>query len=143
MDEPTAVFAYGTLKRGEVREKCWPRKPVAVESATVRGVLYDLGSYPGLADGEDLVAEELWRFAAEDMRGTLSALDEVEGFYGREDDEYRRVVVTCETAAGVVNAWTYLYARVSELRPDRRVKADANGFCWWSKIDAPEIRNHQ
>src|SRR5438128_903725 len=24
--EPTAIFVYGTLKRGQVREKCWPRK---------------------------------------------------------------------------------------------------------------------
>ena len=143
MDEPTAVFVYGTLKRGEVREKCWPKKPAAIEEWRVRGALYDLGPYPGLANGEDVVVGELWRFGAEDMKETLSVLDEIEGFGGGANDEYRRVMVKSETSAGVVNAWTYLYARVSELRPDRRAKADANGVCRWSKKDAPLIRIHE
>jgi len=141
--EPSAVFVYGTLKRGEVREGCWPRKPVLIEEARVRGALYDLGPYPGLASGEDVIAGEAWRFRAEDMGETLAALDEIEGYCGGEDDEYRRVVVKCETSARMVEAWTYLYARVCELRPDRRVKADANGVCRWSKKDVPVIRNHE
>jgi gamma-glutamylcyclotransferase (GGCT)/AIG2-like uncharacterized protein YtfP len=143
MDGPTAVFVYGTLKRGEVREKCWPKKPVAIEEASVRGALYALDEYPGLVEGEDVVVGEVWRFAAEDMQETLARLNQVEGFCGGADDEYRRVVIMCETVEGTVEAWTYLYARVSELRPDCRVKADANGVCRWSKIDALVIRNHK
>src|SRR5262245_17230433 len=133
MSKPTAVFVYGTLKQGEVREKCWPRKPVAIEKASVRGALYDLGPFPGLVAGEDVVVGELWRLDAEEMRETLAKLDQVEGSCGGADDEYRRVVIACETVAEMVEAWTYLYARVGELRPDRRTKADANGVCWWSK----------
>jgi len=143
MDQPTAVFVYGTLKRGEVREGCWPRKPVAIEEARVRGALYDLGPYPGLASGKDVVVGEVWRFQAEDMRETLTVLDEIESFCGGEDDEYRRVVIGCETAAGRVDVWTYLYARLIELRAERRGNADANGVCRWSKKDAPVIRNHR
>jgi gamma-glutamylcyclotransferase (GGCT)/AIG2-like uncharacterized protein YtfP len=132
MAEPTSVFVYGTLKRGKVREKCWPKKPVAIEEARVRGALYSLGSYPALTEGDDVIAGELWRFAAEDMAETLAKLDEVEGFAGRDDDEYRRIVISCETAAGAVSAWTYWYARVSELRVERRVGPDDSGNCSWS-----------
>jgi gamma-glutamylcyclotransferase (GGCT)/AIG2-like uncharacterized protein YtfP len=46
------VFVYGTLKRGEVRAACWPREPVKVEEATVRGALFDLGDYPALVPGD-------------------------------------------------------------------------------------------
>lgn len=133
MGEPLAVFVYGTLKRGDVREKCWPRTPVKVEGATVRGELYDLGPYPGLIEGDDVVAGELWSIAAEDVAATLAALDEVEGFRGAVDDLYRRVVVECRTAAGVIPAWTYLYARASELRAEQRILPDREGVCGWTR----------
>ena len=54
---PILVFVYGTLKRGEARARLWPRKPQAVEPATVRGTLYDLGDYPALVPGDDTVAQ--------------------------------------------------------------------------------------
>src|SRR5262245_58510105 len=104
------VFVYGTLKRGEVREKCWPRQPLSLEPATVRGCLYDLGPYPALVEGDDTVAGELWEFSQLDIPPTLAALDEVEGYRGLEDDEYRRVITLCQTSAGPVTAWTYLYS---------------------------------
>jgi len=106
---------------------------LVIEEARVRGALYDLGPYPGLASGEDVIVGEVWRFRAEDMRETLEVLDEIEGFCGSEEDEYRRVVIACETAAERLEAWTYLYVAVKELRAERRVKADANGVCRWSK----------
>src|SRR5262245_14183266 len=131
MDQPGGVFVYGTLKRGQVREGCWPRRPLSVEMARVRGLLYDLGPYPGLTEGGDVVAGELWRFAAEDMEATLAALDEVEGYSGDGDDWYRRVVIECHTASGVVLAWTYLYARTNELQVSRRIGSDSSGVCHW------------
>jgi gamma-glutamylcyclotransferase (GGCT)/AIG2-like uncharacterized protein YtfP len=59
MDQLSGVFVYGTLQRGGVRERCWPRKPIYVEVARVRGALYDLGPYPALVEGSDFVAGEL------------------------------------------------------------------------------------
>src|SRR5437667_3874873 len=99
---PTAVFAYGTLKRGGVREKCWPSKALRIEPAMVRGVLYDLGPYPALTEGSDWVAGELWHFAESDMPATLAALDEVEGYSGGTDDWYRQIMIECQTLSGVV-----------------------------------------
>ncbi|MCI0359106.1 MAG: gamma-glutamylcyclotransferase [Planctomycetaceae bacterium] len=130
-ESPTGIFVYGTLQRGQVRERCWPRTPIAVEPATVRGALFDLGPYPALVEGDDTVAGELWRFALEDMPATLSALDAVEGFAGREDDLYRRVIVTCTAATGVANAWTYRLARASLLQSARRIAPGASGICAW------------
>jgi len=131
MDQPGGVFVYGTLKRGQVRERCWPRRPLAVDPATVLGALYDLGPYPALVAGSDRVGGEVWRFGAEDMEATLAALDEVEGYNGDGNDWYRRVVIECHTASGVVQAWTYLYARMYELQVSRRIGGDSSGVCHW------------
>lgn len=130
--EPTAIFVYGTLQRGEVRERLWPRPPVSIEPATVRGALYDLGPYPALVPGEDTVGGELWHIAAEDIGVTLAALDRVEDYADRPDDLYRRVIVECQTATGRVPAWTYQLARTDLVRSARRIAPDQHGICTWT-----------
>ena len=129
--EHTAVFVYGTLQRGEVRVRCWPRPPISVEAATVRGTLYDLGPYPALVAGDDTVAGELWHIARSDMAATLAALDRVEGFAGSSDNLYRRVIVTCRSAAGSTQAWSYYLARAAMLRSAKRILPDDRGLCFW------------
>lgn len=129
--EPTAIFVYGTLKRSQEREGCWPRRPIAVEPATVRAALYDLGPYPALVEGDDIVAGELWQFAPDDMPPTIAALDQVEEFAGEPDDLYRRVIVECRKADGTGSAWTYLLARRSLLQSARRIAPNASGVCVW------------
>jgi len=133
---PVAVFVYGTLKRGEVREWCWPASPIAVEPATVRGALYDLGPYPALIVGMDTVAGELWQFVPGDMPATLIALDRVEGFAGQDDDLYRRVIVDCKTAAGSTRAWTYELAKAELLITARRIFPNDRDVCIWSRHSA-------
>ena len=138
--QPTSidrVFVYGTLKRGEAREKCWPRRPLSVEPATVRGRLYDLGPYPALIEGAETVAGELWNFAAEDLSPTLAALDEIEGYRGREEDQYRRVVIQCRLPGGEVAAWTYLFSRLQDIARATKIPPDENGVRRWSKPDVP------
>lgn len=73
------VFVYGTLKRGQCRESCWPTEPLAVRSAWTYGTLYDLGPYPALLVGNDRILGELWSFEPEDVPGVLLVLDRVEG----------------------------------------------------------------
>jgi gamma-glutamylcyclotransferase (GGCT)/AIG2-like uncharacterized protein YtfP len=75
---PSAVFVYGTLKRGEVRARSWPRLPLKVDPATVRGTLFDLEAYPALVEGNQIVAGELWHFAPDDIPETLAVLDMIE-----------------------------------------------------------------
>jgi gamma-glutamylcyclotransferase (GGCT)/AIG2-like uncharacterized protein YtfP len=128
-----SVFVYGTLQQGECRERCWPRPPRKIEPATVRGVLYDLGPYPALIDGDDLVAGELWHLAPEDVSITLAELDRVEAFTTAPDDLYRRVVVTCQTNTSTVQAWTYQYARTADLKPAQRILPSTAGLCRWKR----------
>jgi gamma-glutamylcyclotransferase (GGCT)/AIG2-like uncharacterized protein YtfP len=139
MRNVSTVFVYGTLKRGQSREKCWPRKPTSIQAATVRGTLYDLGPYPGLIAGDDLVAGEIWHFAAKDMAATLAALDEIEGYHGQnyhgqDDDEYRRVIVECAIGEKHVAAWAYQYARPAVLASAQRITPNGQGVCQWRAV---------
>ena len=128
---PRAVFVYGTLMRGQCRERSWPRRPLSIEPAWTLGRLYDLGHYPALVEGTDRIAGELWNFAAEDIGETLRVLDRIECYCQRTDDLYRRLLIECTTVAGdLASAFTYCYARPL---PDgaRIVAANASGHCEW------------
>jgi gamma-glutamylcyclotransferase (GGCT)/AIG2-like uncharacterized protein YtfP len=129
--QPTSIFVYGTLMRGRSRERCWPHAPLAVEPATARGTLYDLGPYPAMIAGSDLVAGELWSIAPEHIDETLRVLDAVEGYAGRDSDLYRRVVFDCEVSEGVMQAWMYHYARLDRLQRAHRIEPDADDRCRW------------
>ncbi|WP_153558632.1 gamma-glutamylcyclotransferase family protein [Roseimaritima sediminicola] len=122
------VFVYGTLKRGQCRQRCWPREPVAVETGFIRGGLLDLGAYPGLLPGEGWVRGELWEFEEEDLPETLRVLDAIEGYAaGDPDNLYGREVVPVyavpEEGEPTAEAYTYFYAdleassRLAHLQP--------------------------
>lgn len=128
-----ALFVYGTLQRGEVRERCWPHQPLRIEWATIRGQLRDLGEYPALVAGEDLILGELWHFAESDIAATLAALDVVEWFGQDGNDLYVREIVTCRTLAGnELPAYTYRYARLTEIALSPIVLPGPDGFCHWT-----------
>jgi gamma-glutamylcyclotransferase (GGCT)/AIG2-like uncharacterized protein YtfP len=74
------LFVYGTLKEGHLRSRMWPHAPQSIEPAMVRGQLLDLGSYPGLIEGDEWVLGELWTLAENHMPRTLAVLDQVEGY---------------------------------------------------------------
>ncbi|UUO05301.1 gamma-glutamylcyclotransferase [Blastopirellula sp. J2-11] len=126
--EITPFFAYGTLKRGEEREKFWPARPLTVVTAFTQGRLYELGEYPGLAHGEDRIQGELWIFKHRDAASVIKALDEIEDYprlYGREE-------LRCETFDGQeISATTYLYAHPDKLTEEQRILPDENGVVVW------------
>lgn len=131
----SCVFVYGTLKRGQIRERMWPRTPIRITNATTRGTLFDLGEYPAMTTGNDLVQGEVWELAPEDMDATLRVLDQIEDYREAPDDLYKRVVIECELdtgktgeARGIVEAFAYHYA--AELRDSWRIPAIA-GRCSW------------
>ncbi|MDP3702085.1 MAG: gamma-glutamylcyclotransferase family protein [Hylemonella sp.] len=72
------VFVYGTLRRGEANDinRLQPA-PLCLGPARIRGVLYDLGPYPGMIlGGADWVYGEVYAIAAE-LERQLDAIEEV------------------------------------------------------------------
>lgn len=111
---PDALFVYGTLRRGESRERLLTdHAPTRWSDARVRGRLLDLGAYPGMVAGEGEVVGELVRFDA--LAELIRALDEVEAFegYGRSGSLYRRVIVW----VGDQPAWSYRFLSAHEGVP--------------------------
>lgn len=110
------LFVYGTLKRGQCRERCWPHPPLRVDPAVIGATLIELGDYPGVIAGDGLVRGELWELRPEDMQQTLRVLDEVEGYAGHGDDLFVRRIVHCTLEDGrQLTAWAYFYNRLDDL----------------------------
>jgi gamma-glutamylcyclotransferase (GGCT)/AIG2-like uncharacterized protein YtfP len=131
-DSIRALFVYGTLQRGQCREKFWPHLPEKIEPAVARGQLHDLGPYPALVEGSDRIGGELWHIRPEHVAETLSILDGVEDAAVGETGLYVRRVVTVETADGQSQkAFAYFYTRPAEVGDMPIVTPDADGICRW------------
>ncbi|MEQ8788365.1 MAG: gamma-glutamylcyclotransferase family protein [Pirellulaceae bacterium] len=131
---PFAVFVYGTLMRGEERAAKWPRPALRVEPAVIRAALYDLGPYPAVTVGEDLVRGELWRLAETDMTATLAALDAIECYGQGGVDLYVRRLVSCSTESGeTCTAHCYFIADPRTLADGRKVSPGVEGWSRWRR----------
>ncbi|QEF99348.1 AIG2-like family protein [Stieleria maiorica] len=109
-----SVFVYGTLKRGQCRESCWPVRPLRVMPGWIRGTLYGREDYPALLPGEHRVVGELWVFDPGAIPRVLSVLDDIEGTDGNSaDDLYHRHLVEVRNDAGelIATAYSYFYHR--------------------------------
>ncbi|MCA9156818.1 MAG: gamma-glutamylcyclotransferase [Planctomycetales bacterium] len=131
------VFVYGTLKRGECREACWPRAAVNIEPAWIHGALIDLGHYPALLDGNERVLGELWSFDPQDIAIVFEQLDRIEGTnQPGMPNEYDRVCVTATSQTfGEVSASTYRYANLQQVAQFARLAVsrviDGQAYVQW------------
>lgn len=126
-----AVFVYGTLKRGQVRQRCWPCPPQSVVPAWIRGSLYDRADYPALRPGGDRVSGELWRFAEADMGRVVATLDRIEGTnQAGEVDLYRRESVAVFDASDQPLGHAYAYFYETDPRLDGFVRIATPPFQW-------------
>lgn len=115
----TRFFVYGTLKRGQCRQVCWPRAPRKVSAAWTLGRLFDLGPYPAMLPAigppgtAPRVLGEIWEFAPEYVDEVIRVLDEIEGTHvPGEPNEYDRVTVEVHTFDGQpYTAHAYFFAR--------------------------------
>ena len=87
------VFVYGTLRRGEQRDiNFLTPAPRWLGSASVEGVLYDLGEYPGLVlgrepvPGQSKVKGDVYEIAS----GLEPLLDQIEGLLPEPNGEYAK-----------------------------------------------------
>ncbi|MEZ6150450.1 MAG: gamma-glutamylcyclotransferase family protein [Pirellulaceae bacterium] len=131
------VFVYGTLKRGECREACWPRAALNIEPAWTLGALSDLGHYPALLDGNERVLGELWSFDPQDIAIVFEQLDRIEGTnQAGIPNEYDRVrVIATSQSFGEVSASTYRYANPQQAAQVARLAAshiiDGRAYVKW------------
>jgi gamma-glutamylcyclotransferase (GGCT)/AIG2-like uncharacterized protein YtfP len=79
MEPLVHVFVYGTLKRGQCREHCWPIAPAVTRAAWTFGRLFDLGAYPAMLPGKERIAGECWSFLEGQLPSVLLVLDRIEG----------------------------------------------------------------
>ena len=108
------LFVYGTLlsaARHPMGAKL-AREARLIGPASIQGLLYRIGSYPGVIDAPNRQARvhgELYALA--DPVASLAWLDAYEGITGgSHGDEYARVERQARLRAdGEVTAWVYLY----------------------------------
>jgi gamma-glutamylcyclotransferase (GGCT)/AIG2-like uncharacterized protein YtfP len=111
------LFAYGTLKAGHAP----PEIADAVEmlqyvgKAKVRGILFDLGEYPGAVldpTSANEISGEVFRFP--EGATVLERLDEYEGFDPASPDQslFIRVLQSIALDSGeIMQCWIYIYNR--------------------------------
>lgn len=125
MPEPTTsviarhVFVYGTLRRGDVRDitRLHPA-PRFVGMASVAGVLYDLGPYPGVVlGGPGRVCGEVYAISAE-LERQLDAIEEV---FPQSTGEYSKQEASAlldESPVSTGVAAAQLQCLVYEINPE-------------------------
>ncbi|MEM6688204.1 MAG: gamma-glutamylcyclotransferase family protein [Planctomycetota bacterium] len=129
------VFVYGTLKRGQVRQACWPIRPIEIAEAWTRGALYNGPSYPAMRHGGDRVRGEGWCFDLQDRRLVLKVLDEIEGTYSDDRpnlyDRVLRGIHLLGESERSVEASLYLYATDPSADGFSRVQPDEEQWVTW------------
>ena len=121
------IFVYGTLMRGQCRDHVldFDDNIISIETGQTNGLLYDLGEFPGMVlspGATNTVTGEV--FHVQDVKKSLSVLDEIEGFggYGAKESLYIRTIVTVNDAAGNNSpAWCYLFNQHDGL--DKRIES--------------------
>ena len=107
------VFVYGTLRRGEARDiNGLLPAPRPVGRASVAGLLYHLGAYPGLVlDAPGRVQGEVYEISPELER----RLDEIEDVWPQPSGEYCKR----ETLARLDQSASDIPCVVYEIAADR------------------------
>jgi gamma-glutamylcyclotransferase (GGCT)/AIG2-like uncharacterized protein YtfP len=117
------LFVYGTLQAGfappEIAHVVEALKPVA--KATVPGILYDLGEYPGaILDPSSKQTVSGMVLQLPDDARVLALIDKYEGFNPNspEASQFVRVLENVALESGrQLECWTYVYNRDPESAP--------------------------
>ena len=111
---PQHLFVYGTLKPGlscalgAAERDRLAREATSLGPGTTSGVLIDLGEYPGLAPGNEVVHGTVYELKS--PANTLKWLDEYEGRTGSIGDQYRREMRPVTVGGGTtIPCWTYVF----------------------------------
>ena len=106
------LFVYGSLKFGENNHnRIFSGYDIKITSAWTYGMLYDLGYFPALTEGNNKVYGELIEF---DDPGILQKIDRLEGYVGRNnpDNFYDRLKINVFVNSNTpITAWIYLMTK--------------------------------
>jgi len=133
------LFVYGTLRRDQRHEmfRLLARHARFIGDGTIRGKLYDLGTYPGWVPSPGgNVLGEVYAIDPEQWEGIISRLDDYEGCSASDPEphEYRRVVVDVTLSNGqTVDAWAY---RLSHQPEQSREIRSGDYLAWRDKARA-------
>ena len=109
----TKIFVYGTLLKGLERNTALTSSKY-LGPAIIKARLFDLGSYPGIAEGHENVIGEIY----EVNEGTLINLDAIEGYResAPESSLYLRKPITARKLADgtSIDVETYFYSCPNE-----------------------------
>ena len=102
---PRHVFVYGTLRRGGINDITRLRPaPRFVGAARVAGVLYHLGTYPGMTlGGSEWVQGEVYAIDP----ALEPVLDEIEDLGSHPTDEYTKREIDVAVDARVLRCLVY------------------------------------
>lgn len=153
-NSPNAVFVYGTLRRGQLRESHWPHAPTKITVAYVKAALFDLGPYPAITVGSDVVMGELWSFPPDLIAPTLKVLDVIEGYIpGRPNNLYERVVVDAYCSSDFDDEHrtrAYIYRMNAEKLPKTALRIHETAMpgtrppcCSWPERNEPPSETSQ
>lgn len=119
-------FMYGTLKKNHhFDHKFLSDHRTSVQNATIRGDIFNLGSYPTIKlDGKGLVVGEIHTFPEECLEQIRSTLDHIEG-YSKSNPEkglYNRHKVQATLKNGeMVEVWVYEYN--GDVNPNWKIES--------------------
>ncbi len=118
---PEYLFVYGTLRSDipSSMSKFLRRRARLVGKTTASGRLYDLGGYPGFVSGGGTVTGELYRLNDGQAEETWQLLDAYESVSGSSADEYKRITIDVQVAAGgKFRAQTYALRQANSGKPE-------------------------
>ncbi|TWU08563.1 gamma-glutamylcyclotransferase family protein [Stieleria varia] len=127
-------FVYGTLKRGQCRERMWPAAPLRIAPAWTLGHLYGRDDYPAMTTGTDRVLGECWTYESSDVEAVFKTLDEIEGTEGNSPtDLYHRHEIQIHLLDDETRlfAQAYFYVKPPETDGFQRIQPDANHHVVW------------
>lgn len=120
----TKLFVYGSLRSGFHNPAYdYISKFFTLDGeATVKGKLYDMGSYPAAvpSESEHFIVGELYELKqAEDFSWAIAQLDEYEGVNPGDDElpQYKRAIVEVQMNEEKSNAWIYWFVGSVEGQP--------------------------
>ena len=115
------IFVYGTLKKGfSNHNRILEGYDIKITPAWTYGMLYDLGYFPALTEGNNKVYGELIEF---DNLEILRRVDSLEGFRGENSNFnfYDRKEVQVYTNEKTIFAWVFFISANTLIDYDEKI----------------------